>query len=181
VSVKAITNNDIMAKCLVLTVLLFSSVSFGGPTNDDLKCYNEIHAPAKPVNFFGVSVSDQVVPSSAYSVYRAPLSTAAYLVTSKTILKKTFDFGAAEDLGMEPNPNGGGQVIVSASPIFEIDPRYTGASTKTYTRAKWSVTADHPNGARLAVAEVPSADVLRDAKKKTRKSVKIEKFGDSGH
>jgi hypothetical protein len=122
-----------------------------------LKCYNEIHAPSTPVHAFGVPVpepeSGLKSNSLIYSRFRQPSSASAYLVTSKTILKKTFDYSTAKIIGNEPNPTGAGQVQISASPIFEIDSLYTGELTKVYIRALWSSTLDHPNGADLSIVE----------------------------
>lgn len=131
-----------------------------------LKCYNEIQAPNNPSGFFGVPVVAAEDPVSGRRVtdnlYSAPRSTSAYIVTSKTILKQTFDYDNAEDLGRRPNPNGGGQVQVSASPIFELTPKQTGLSNKIFLRAKWTKTVDHPNGANLSVVELQSSEVRRE-------------------
>lgn len=143
-------------KSVFLFGLFSASTSFANPA-DYLKCYNEFRFPAKPVNVFGVPIieSREIDLPSHVSRFTEPLSTTAYIVTSKTILKKTFNYSTAQDIGTERNPSGGGLVRVLASPIFEVDSLYTGTLAKVFVSAKWSVTLDHPNGASLSIAEEP--------------------------
>ena len=148
---------------------LACSVSFAD-TAAILNCYNEIHAPSAPAHVLGVPVRESELDlGHRYSRYKEALSTTAYIVTSKTILKQTFNYETAENKGTEPNPDGGGEVQISVSPVYEVDPLYSGVPTRVFVRAKWSSTLDHPNGASLSVVEE-----FRDKAKPDKKSAKNE-------
>ena len=105
------------------TLSLISCSGLAAAPSGFLNCYNEMQSPLPAAHFFGVPLTEKdtlgVRAGPIASQFRAPKSETAYIVTPKTILKRKFSYDTAEDLGMEPNPRGGGLVQVNGSPIFE--------------------------------------------------------------
>lgn len=162
---------------IVLLIGFFAHSSLLANPASYLKCYNEIRAPLKAVNVFGVPISNVAESNFGMPVsqarYSEPLSTEAYIVTSKTILKAEFDYSAAKEIGLQSNPRGGGQVRVFTSPKIEVDSLYAGGSAKIFVRARWSLGLDHPNGASLEVAEEVRGTKDRKQEKVLQNEVKI--------
>lgn len=166
-------------------LLLFTSAVSAATPAMYLNCYNELREPDQPARFFGVPIKESESRDRAgglkgrspmSSMYTSPTANSAYIVTSKTILVESFDYETAESLRTARNPTGGGQVLISGSPIYSIDPQYLGESAKSYLRATWTRHLDHPNGADLRIVEVPRSDVDRISSASPQKE-KVKKLG----
>lgn len=167
--------------------LLFTSAVSAATPAMYLNCYNKIREQDKPARFFGVPVKESESQARIgglpdrnplSSMYTSPTASSAYIVTSKTILVESFDYETAESLGTARNPTGGGQVLITGSPIYSIDSQQLGESAKSYLRATWTRHLDHPNGADLRIVEVPRTDVEGSSSASLQKP-KIKKLGNN--